>query len=255
MMIFWLQLMLIPFFMARLELFLKSVAKEKEEKNKFVNFNTIDQDKFKNLIIKNKEICKKYNIPEPELFISNELGNQASAYQSVSGKENYISFSIDLVENFSFNELLTVLLHELNHIKDKHHKKTFNLYLLLQVLEAESLILFSYWMLNSNMIKNNFWISLSTMVTFYFINVIMFSNLTGIARNFIGRNFEFDSDIFSVKENGIENFKETALKLAFDDMQRKQFWLKKEGLLQILFPSHPSWSERIKNVDSLKISK
>ncbi len=160
------------------------------------------------------------------------------------GKTKRIILGDTLLENFSVDEIITVVAHELGHFKRKH------------------------------IVKNIFIATVFSFITFYLVSVIYkillpslgFSKVNDIAAfpllvlllvlislittpvtNYISRKFEYEADAYSAEKTGAgEVFVNTLIKINDLNLGDKQ----PHPLVELLFYSHPSIQKRIERIKS-----
>lgn len=220
--------------------------------NNFKTNNYETQIKLKVLAQENTKISKILKIKDPE-FLINPYDEGMSFDASGSGfLKSRVIFDLNLIENLDEGGLVSILAHELYHIKERHLLKSLFLKLTTNLIIFLGLYLF--------VIKN--YPSLEN-VSYYFAIPLFFAILlthifvsyqVDSFSNVLSQLREYQCDIFAVKVNGFENLKKIAIVLEKD----RQFeWFKtpktfKEKIKFMLSVSHPTWEMRLEKCKKVK---
>jgi STE24 endopeptidase len=211
----------------------------------FNKFTPLEDEKLKDEI--NKLLKKAdFNVSNIYVMDASKRTKKQNAYLTGIGKSKRLVL-YDTILNYSTEEILAIVGHELGHNKRKHIPK---LLLVISVFYT-----FMFYLINivyNYLLNNNvFGIKMSYtafMYSFIFIGSVMFFAMPVI--NFLQRKFEFEADNYSAKLLGTPDYFISSLKrLVKENLSN----VNPLPLYKIWHYSHPSPEERIKNL--LKIKK
>lgn len=210
----------------------------------FNKFTPLEDEKLKDEISK---LLKKADFDVSNIYImdASRRTKKQNAYLTGFGKSKRLVL-YDTILNYSTEEILSIVAHELGHSKKTHIPK------LLVVISV--IYTFMFYLINHvyNYILNNnvFGIKMQYsvfMYSFIFISSVMFFAMPII--NFLQRKFEFEADSYSAKLLGTPDYLISSLKrLVKENLSN----VNPNPLYKIWHYNHPSPEERINYLLKLK---
>ena len=207
----------------------------------FYKVTPLENELLKEKIMK---LCSEANLKISNFFKFNMSKNtkKANAAFTGLGKTKRILLADTLLDNYSEDEIETVIAHELGHYKKKHIIKnlfigtfsSFLIFFLIAYLHYATLRWFGF---NSILQISSFPV------------LVIWASLIGIVQapisNIISRKFEYEADNYAViATNKPEAFLQTLEKLTNQNLGD----LEPHPFVEWFFYSHPSIENRIKNI-------
>ncbi len=207
----------------------------------FYKVTPVDNDSLKEKIVK---LCSAVNLKVDNVYKFNMSKNtrKANAAFTGLGKTKRIILGDTLLENYSEDEIETVIAHELGHYKRKHIVKniaistvsSFLLFFLIAQMHSLSLVWFGFS-------------SISQISSFPVL--VLWASLIGLIQtplsNYISRKFEYEADEYAVKSTGKKDaFIKTLDKLTEQNLGDKE----PHRFVEWFFYSHPSIKNRIAGI-------
>lgn len=194
-----------------------------------------------------ESFCSKTGFRLDNLFVmdGSKRTTKANAFFSGLGSKKKIVLFDTLVNNYSVNEVLAVLAHEIGHYKKKHTRKS----LIISVLQmALMLFIFSKFISSSQLSaalgsKSN---SLQLNMLAFALIYSPVSMVTGIVMNMLSRRNEFEADEFAKETFGAAPLVSALKKLSVDSLSN----LTPHHLYVFFYYSHPPLLERVKALES-----
>lgn len=174
-----------------------------------------------------KELYKDYHFKVVDKPIVNAFSTGILPFSKI------ILIGKPLVENLSDDELYSIILHEVGHLKKRHLIKLYGVILLVSLVNYFLL----YGMLQFLQGLNN------TVLELIIVGAV--AGFTGFMLWFVPGKFqyrmEYEADAFAAKENGVDNMSQALKHLD----QLSDFNVTKGGI------SHPTLIKRLENINSL----
>lgn len=209
----------------------------------FYKLKTIDNEILKNAIT---QLVQKSGYQIEGIFVADASSKSSHANALFTGlfnKKRIILFDT-LIENYSHDEILAVLAHEIGHGKKKHIIKLLIINILLSLL----FIISCSYIINLGIIYDAFgipdvlWASLH-LIMIFFLNVLFFFLMPII--NFTSHKNEFESDNYSTELIGNSN----GLVSIFEKFITNELsQIYNHSIYEIFHHSHPTPINRIKNL-------
>ncbi|MDF1612877.1 M48 family metallopeptidase [Stygiobacter electus] len=210
----------------------------------FYKVTPIEDEELKERII---QLSKDAGLKVENVFKFNMSKNtkKANAAFTGLGKTKRIILGDTLLENYTIDEIETVIAHELGHYKLKHIQKniligtasSFLIFYLIAQLHVISLNWFGF----SNIFQIS---SLPLLILWAAIVGLFFQPLT----NWLSRKFEYEADAYAIKStNKKDSFINTLEKLTDQNLGDKE----PHPFVEWFFYSHPSIKKRIAHLNSL----
>ncbi len=212
----------------------------------FNKFKLLEDIELKDNIFKMSE---KADFPLEQVFQmdASKRTSHSNAYFTGLGRKKRIVLFDTLLKNYTNNEIIAIIAHELGHFKLKHIKKM----LFISFFMITTGFLFANLIIKQNFLYNAFQFPHSIYVGL-FLCMVIFSPANFITQPFLStlsRKHEFEADKFGVhltKEKNI--FTETLKKLYKDNLANPM----PAKLYKIFYYSHPTLLERISKFKELK---
>ena len=205
----------------------------------FNKFTKLDN---KELVLKIKSLLKKTGFKSNGIFVidGSKRTSHGNAYFTGIGNKKRIVFFDTLLKSMSDDEIEAILAHELGHF---HHKHVFKLMIISMIIMLVSLVTLDFLMSQKifyqifNIKEGNIHIAL-----------IIFSLLLPIFSFFVipilkklSRKFEYQADLFAVKNSNVDNLISALVKLYKDNAVS----LNSDKIYSAFYDSHPSAIIRI----------
>lgn len=212
----------------------------------FYKVTSLENEELKRRIT---ELGKQAGLNVQNVFKFNMSKNtkKANAAFTGLGKSKRILLGDTLIENYSDDEIETVIAHEMGHYKYKHIVKN----LIIGTLSS----FLTFWLMAYLYDISLIWFGF---ISIYQISalpiLVMWGSLIGLIEtpitNFISRKFEYEADTYAVKStNKKEAFISTLNKLNEQNLGDKN----PHPFIEWYFYSHPSIEKRISFINSLQI--
>jgi len=180
------------------------------------------------------EINRKYNVDIRGIYkfnLSKET-KKANALFTGFGKSKRILIADNLLNDFTDEEIISVYLHELGHLKKRHMLKT--------IITSFSMLSISLFII-SKIILLNYLEYINVFKLAFYLSVFQFLTMT--VENIFSRKREKEADLFAKKVLGSEDGLISALK----KLEKQNLVNKNPNkFVEFLFYSHPSIKKRIK---------
>jgi STE24 endopeptidase len=214
----------------------------------FYKVTPLDNESLKEKIVK---LCKDANLKVGNVFKFDMSKNtkKANAAFTGLGKTKRILLGDTLLENYTEDEIETVIAHELGHYKRKHIVKnifigtvsSFLLFFLISHLHKISLTWFGF-------------IDIKQISSFPLL--FLWASLIGLIQtplsNYISRKFEYEADDYAIQSTGKrEAFISTLEKLTDQNLGDKE----PHPIVEWFFYSHPSINRRIAHIRQIVIGR
>jgi STE24 endopeptidase len=190
-----------------------------------------------------ENFCSKANFKLDNLFVMNgsKRSTKANAFFSGLGRKKKIVLFDTLVNNYTEEEVVAVLAHEIGHYKKKH-TRTGLLFSLLQM--TLMLFLLSKFIaspaLSAALGSEKVYIQLG-MLAFALVYSPV-SMITGILTNILSRKHEFEADAYARETFGASHLISALKRLSVDSLSN----LQPHKLYVFFYYSHPPLLERVK---------
>lgn len=208
------------------------------------------------------ELAKRADFPLAGVFQmdASKRSTHDNAFFTGMGKTRRIVFYDTMVKNYSHQELLSVMGHEIGHWKEKH---VFKLILTVSVFSGillflASRILVHPWIYNAIGLGDLFGrigFSGAIVGVALYVAAILFEPLNLLLSpfmNWLSRRYEYQSDAYSLKLNpSASDMKGALIKLSQKNLSN----LFPHPLYVIFHYSHPPLLARLKAIDDLKYGK
>ncbi|MBU1101452.1 MAG: M48 family metallopeptidase [Bacteroidetes bacterium] len=214
----------------------------------FYKITPIEDEDLKERII---NLSEKVGMKVENVFTFNMSKNtkKANAAFTGLGKTKRILLGDTLLENFTNDEIETVIAHELGHYKHKHIVKniaigtffSFITFYLIATLYSVSLDWFGF-------------ITITQIAAFPLLSLwgIIIGLVQSPVSNIISRKFEYEADEYAISSTGkTEAFIKTLEKLTDQNLGDKE----PHPFVEWFFYSHPSIKKRTAQIESLKSSR
>ncbi|MCK4523954.1 M48 family metallopeptidase [candidate division WOR-3 bacterium] len=209
----------------------------------FFKLKPIDNEDLKNAITK---LVQKSGYQIEGIYIadaSSKSSHVNALFTGLFNKKKIILFDT-LIDNYSHDEILAVLAHEIGHGKKKHIIK----FLIISILLSLIFIISCSYIIDLGIIYDAFeipnvlWASLH-LIMIFFLDVLLFFLMPVI--NFISHKNEFESDNYSFELIGNSN----GLISIFEKLITKELsQIHNHSIYDIFHHSHPTLAKRIKNL-------
>ena len=190
-----------------------------------------------------EEYSRKINFPLDNIFVidGSKRSSKANAYFSGIGNKKKIVMFDTLINNYTQEELVAVLAHEVGHFKKKHIQTGF----ILSVAQIGfMLFILSLFVYNSFLSE-----ALGADANAIHINLIAFgilytpiSHLTGIFMNIVSRKNEYEADRYAATTYNGEALQNALKKLSWDNLSN----LTPHPAYVFMHYSHPPLLQRLK---------
>ena len=212
----------------------------------FYKVTPIDNEELKERIIR---LSNEVGMKVENVFTFNMSKNtkKANAAFTGLGKTKRIILGDTLLENFSNDEIETVIAHELGHYKNKHIVKNI-------IISTVSSFITFYLIAELYSISLD-WFGFITITQISAIPLLsLWAMVIGLIQspisNIISRKFEYEADEYAVKSTGKkEAFSTTLEKLTEQNLGDKE----PHPLVEWFFYSHPSVKKRIAFINSVDV--
>ncbi len=184
------------------------------------------------------------NFPLKNIYImdGSKRSSKANAFFSGIGFKKSIVLFDTLIKDFSTDELVAVLAHEVGHYKRKHVQKGF----IISFLQMGILLFLFNWVMKTPALcaaldaPQSFHISLLA----FGLLLSPLSTLGSIAGNYLSRKYEFEADAYSVKTFNKNSFSGALRKLAKDNLTN----LTPHPAYVFVHYSHPPIAQRLQHI-------
>jgi STE24 endopeptidase len=184
------------------------------------------------------------NFPLKKIYVmdGSKRSSKANAFFSGIGFKKSIVLFDTLIKDFSTDELVAVLAHEVGHYKRKHVQKGF----IISFLQMGVLLFIFNWVMKTPALcaalnaPQSFHISLLA----FGLLLSPFSTLVSIAGNYLSRKYEFEADAYSVKTFNESSFSAALRKLAKDNLTN----LTPHPAYVFVHYSHPPIAQRLQHI-------
>jgi len=214
----------------------------------FYKITPVDNESLKERIKKLAQNAK-LKVQNIYRFDMSKNTKKANAAFTGLGKTKRIILGDTLLENFSEDEIETVIAHELGHFKKKHIIKN-----ILIGTASSFLTLYLIAMLYQNSLN---WFGFNSITEISALPLLaLWSMLIGLIQsplgNILSRKFEYEADEYAVEETKNPSaFKNTLEKLTEQNLGDKE----PHPLVEWFFYSHPSIKNRINAIEKLAVEK
>ena len=206
-------------------------------------FNKFDRISDKKLLENIDELTKKSRFEVDDIFVmdGSKRSKHSNAYfTGLFGKKRIVFFDT-LLESLTYDEIKSVLAHEIGHYKMKHIQKS---------LVISMIISFIYFYIFFQITQNFYLLSSYNLAT---VNIaVLFIILTPVLLFFINpflsnlsRMNEYEADNFAKKYSNGQALKSSLLKLYKDNFSL----VKSSNLYTFFYHTHPTVYERIINLN------
>ncbi len=210
----------------------------------FYKITPIDNSELKEKI---ESLAKKAGLKVENVYKFNMSKNtkKANAAFTGLGKTKRIILGDTLTENFSVEEIVTVIAHELGHYKKKHIVKNILIGTITSFLTLYLIALLYNISLG--------WFGFTSITEIAALPLLaLWSMLIGVITtplgNILSRKFEYEADEYAIKETGIpEVFISTLKKLTDQNLGDKE----PHPFVEWFFYSHPSIKNRVAAIKKL----
>lgn len=189
--------------------------------------------------------CKKVQFPLKNVFImdGSKRSTKANAYFSGLGKSRNIVLFDTLVDNYSIQELESVLAHEVGHYKKKHTLQM----LFVSVLSTLFLLFIMHLVIDSPQFSYALGGSSPKihlgLISFYILFEPV-SMLTGLFTNILSRKNEYEADAYAVQTSSGQSLIDSLKKLSVDSLTH----FTPHKLYVFFHYSHPPLLKRIQAI-------
>ena len=206
-------------------------------------FNKFDRISDKNLIKNIDELTKESKFEVDDIFVmdGSKRSKHSNAYfTGLFGKKRIVFFDT-LLESLTYDEIKSVLAHEIGHYKMKHIQKS---------LVISMLISFIYFYIfyqitqSYNLLSNYNLDTLSIAVLFIVLTPVLLFFINPLLSN-LSRINEYEADNFAKKYSNGEALKSSLLKLYKNNFSL----VKSSNLYTVFYHTHPTVYERIINLN------
>ena len=206
-------------------------------------FNKFDRINDKNLIKNIDELTKESKFEVDDIFVmdGSKRSKHSNAYfTGLFGKKRIVFFDT-LLESLTYDEIKSVLAHEIGHYKMKHIQKS---------LVISMLISFIYFYIfyqitqSYNLLSNYNLDTLSIAVLFIVLTPVLLFFINPLLSN-LSRINEYEADNFAKKYSNGEALKSSLLKLYKNNFSL----VKSSNLYTVFYHTHPTVYERIINLN------
>lgn len=214
----------------------------------FYKISPLENDELKKRI---RTLATDAGIKLQEVFKFNMSKNtkKANAAFTGIGKSKRILLGDTLLDNYSEDQIETVIAHELGHYKYKHILKNIVLGTVTSFLTLYLLSVLYYLSIS--------WFGLTSITQVAALPLLsLWAMLLGLIQtpltSIISRKYEFEADQYAITSTGKpEAFKETLEKLTDQNLGDKD----PHPLIEWFFYSHPSIKKRIAAIDKIQFEK
>jgi STE24 endopeptidase len=187
--------------------------------------------------------CKRNGFPVSDILImdGSKRSTKANAFFSGMGKQKKVVLFDTLVNNYSTEEIVAVVAHEVGHYNKRHNRSTL-LHTISQM--AFTLFLLSTFITNkifSEALGSNTY-SLAVSLTAFAIIYTPLSMVIGILMNAYSRKNEFEADAFAKLTYKAEALISALKKLSKDSLSN----LTPHPLVVFFYYSHPTLLQRVR---------
>lgn len=214
----------------------------------FYKISPLENEELKERIIR---LSKEVGMKVENVFSFNMSKNtkKANAAFTGLGKTKRILLGDTLIDNYSQDEIETVIAHELGHYKHKHILKNIFIGTVFSFLTLYLIAVFY------NLSLNWFgFISITQISALPLLSAwaMLLGTIQEPLSNYISRKFEYEADEYAVKStNKREAFISTLNKLTDQNLGDKE----PHPFVEWFFYSHPSVKKRISFIESIEIQK
>ena len=192
--------------------------------------------------------CHKNNFTISDLMVmdGSKRSSKANAFFSGMGSRKKIVLFDTLVNNYTTDELVAVLAHEVGHYKKKHTVQG----LILAILQLGIMLFLLSLFLNNSIFSEALGsetYSLPLSLTAFTILYTPLSTLIGIGMNMVSRKNEFEADAFAKSTFKGEALISALKKLSSDSLSN----LTPHPLYVFFYYSHPPLYQRIRQIEEL----
>ncbi len=187
--------------------------------------------------------CRKNNFALSNLYVmdGSKRSAKANAFFSGLGRKKKIVLFDTLVNNYSKEELVAVLAHEVGHYKKKHTLWS----LLFSILQMTLILFLLSFFINNKLFSEALGsadYSLALSLIAFVLLYTPLSVITGILMNMFSRKNEFEADAFAKSTYGAQALISALKKLSSDSLSN----LSPHPWYVFFYYSHPPLAQRVK---------
>ena len=210
----------------------------------FYKYSSIDDKGLKNKILSLAKKTKLNLVDVCQIDFSKKT-TKANAMLAGLGKTRKVILSDTLIDNFTHEEIETVVAHELGHYKYKH---IFQLLIFSGVITGASFFAFSFILKNMVIYLNATGVSDIYMFPIFVLFLTIFGLLFSPIQNLFSRKLEKEADLFAIDETTPD-----ALISVMDKLGDMNLANRSPSFLEKMFLyDHPPITERIQMAEDIK---
>ena len=206
-------------------------------------FNKFSRISDKNLLENIGDLAMQSKFEVDDIFVmdSSKRSKHSNAYfTGLFGKKRIVFFDT-LLESLTYDEIRSVLAHEIGHYKMKHIQKSLVISMIISFLYF---YIFYHITQNLNLLSNYDLDTLNIAVLFMIITPILLFFINPFLSN-LSRNNEYEADDYAKKFSSGDALRSSLLKLYKDNFSL----VKSSNLYTFFYHTHPTVYERIINLN------